>query len=1274
MKFSHFLTFALFVHFCFTALAQNKSEYFKAYPVHDNDMPEWAELMYSDDPDVNEVISLYQDFYTKNTFVKTIHTQNYKHWLQQIQSHIGSSGKIVQNELSVRKKPHNRSATSVWTTIGPFETIRSSDLQPINTQVNVYNMDQSTVNPDKLAAGVEAGGLYISSNRGVSWRPAQVTITEGHQQIRAVQFDPVLENTLYYSCDYTKTLYKTNHLGGAPYPVLQNVGRIHEIKINPNNNQIVFAAADGGLYRSANGGSSWGRVSRPHQCYDVDFHPTNPNIVYMYVDDDNENARFYKSTDGGLTYTMKTSGLFYSNHPDRIMWGGKIAVSPANSNYVYLCVIADGKPEDRGWIGVYRSTDQGETWTDMDGQAGAPYGPINSDDPWNVAAYSNYGYHQAFYNFDFDVSSTDPNLLWVGTIRLSESTDGGVTFRSIGAASSTRLGVHADIQDISVKGSDIFVCSDGGIDYSSDELQSVKPRKNGINGSLYWGFGAGWNEDVLTGGRYHNGNSAYYENYPDGKHIFIGGAESATGFVDPLENRVLRYHDVPHQIIPETLPGKAVRVNQFAIMPNASYSANHSSGIYYDVVYRDWVYIGKDGVLYKSENNGDSFTELKNFGNAYVLEVEQSRQNPKVLYVSLFNRDVGTHQRGEIWRSADRGATWTKLDLSDLSSSAYVTYTVAQDDANTVLVIGHKSNDTRAILTKNGGASWMDVSDPDLAQVDVTDIFSQPTDNGMIAYVACNHTVLKFSEASKSWDFFDDGLPGLFGTPLIKPFFAANKMRMSTRAYGIYEAELEDKTKVVSQPYTASPYNDCANDLIRFESYSVTDNRNAQFTWHFYPEPESMTMIDNRAVDVSLRPSQEYDVRLTVTTPDDVHSTLIPNMIEQGPLCNYDLDQDGILDSEDDDIDGDGLFNVIERNLLKYTGEDVDQDGYNDIYDFDSDNDGETDDYELGNYCSGTGEPVFTDPLNPPSGNILVSDFDGQQHGLCLIRLRSHVNCYDTYNDIFLLVDFDSEVLYNVGYKHFYETEYTSEVLNDGSASVESKSRYFGHVYYKLINKKLYFNLASNACGSWGNIVEFCRVRSDINQNGILDYKESAITLPNLLKSFTGSVQEDHNRLNYVFSQTNGLKGLEIQKSVGLGLWQRISWVEGDQIKPNEEYEIKDFDVFSNSGFIYRLAVHSDDGEVEYSSIVSLIRPNNGAIRLVENPVDQNITLDFGSEDSEHEVTVLSMDGKTIQSWSDVQDGGIKKFDISDTRAGFYILRVRNKDTSQITQFKVLIQ
>ncbi|MGV4519867.1 hypothetical protein ACQ1Q6_11705, partial [Ornithobacterium rhinotracheale] len=67
--------------------------------------------------------------------------------------------------------------------------------------------------------------------------------------------------------------------------------------------------------------------------------------------------------------------------------------------------------------------------------------------------------------------------------------------------------LHPEMQDIAIAGNQVWISNDGGVKYSSDFFKSrdkAETRVNGIYASDFWGFGQGWNEDVMAGGRWHN--------------------------------------------------------------------------------------------------------------------------------------------------------------------------------------------------------------------------------------------------------------------------------------------------------------------------------------------------------------------------------------------------------------------------------------------------------------------------------------------------------------------------------------------------------------------------------------------------------------------------------------------------------------------------------------------------------------------------------------------------------------------------------------------------
>ncbi|NHW59011.1 hypothetical protein HA378_28000, partial [Escherichia coli] len=73
-----------------------------------------------------------------------------------------------------------------------------------------------------------------------------------------------------------------------------------------------------------------------------------------------------------------------------------------------------------------------------------------------------------------------------------------------------------------------------------------------------YGFGQGWNEDVMVGGRWHNGDAVMMENYEKGKAVYVGGVEQATGYVMVSNPKKVYFSDAGMFTMPENIEGKTI--------------------------------------------------------------------------------------------------------------------------------------------------------------------------------------------------------------------------------------------------------------------------------------------------------------------------------------------------------------------------------------------------------------------------------------------------------------------------------------------------------------------------------------------------------------------------------------------------------------------------------------------------------------------------------------------------------------------------------------------
>ncbi len=147
-------------------------------------------------------------------------------------------------------------------------------------------------------------------------------------------------------------------------------GRIADIAIHPNDDNVWYVAVgSGGVWKTENAGTTWQPIFDDQPSYSigcVTIDPNNPHTIWVGTGE-NVGGRhvgfgdgIYRSTDDGKTW--KNMGLKKSEHIS------KIIVHPENSDVLW--VAAQGplwsKGDERG---LYKSTDGGETWKKVLGDA-----------------------------------------------------------------------------------------------------------------------------------------------------------------------------------------------------------------------------------------------------------------------------------------------------------------------------------------------------------------------------------------------------------------------------------------------------------------------------------------------------------------------------------------------------------------------------------------------------------------------------------------------------------------------------------------------------------------------------------------------------------------------------------------------------------------------------------------------------------------------------------------------------------------------------------------
>lgn len=292
-------------------------------------------------------------------------------------------------------------------------------------------------------AGAASGGIWKSGDGGIHWRPifdAEPAQSIGALAVAASDANIVWAGTgesfIRSHISIGDGIYKSLDAGATWTRMgLDRTGRIGRIVIDPRNPDIVLACALGtaygpqperGVFRSEDGGKTWQKtlfVDENTGCSDIAMDPANPRVLYAGMwqlvihtwgrTSGGPGSGLYRSSDEGLTWT-ELSGHGLPNPPI-----GKIglAIAPSYPERVYALIeTGDGVP----WNG--RPTQLGQLWRSDD--AGAT---------WQLVSSNRYLRSRTAYYTRAAVASDNSDEIYFLGDRFTRSLDGGRTLTPIGS-------------------------------------------------------------------------------------------------------------------------------------------------------------------------------------------------------------------------------------------------------------------------------------------------------------------------------------------------------------------------------------------------------------------------------------------------------------------------------------------------------------------------------------------------------------------------------------------------------------------------------------------------------------------------------------------------------------------------------------------------------------------------------------------------------------------------------------------------------------------------
>lgn len=564
-----------------------------------------------------------------------------------------------------------------WRNIGPFRGGRSAAVTGVPG------------NPNRYYFGSTGGGVWRTEDGGRSWE----NISDGYfgGSIGAVEVAPSDPNVLYVgggektvrgNVSYGTGLWKSEDAGRSWKSVgLNNSRHIPRIRVHPKNHDLVYAAVLGdlfksseerGLYRSKDGGKSWERILFVHAdagAIDLCMDPTNPRILYAAfwrvrrepwaLSSGGHGSSIWKSTDGGETWTeiTRNQGL-----PKDTIGIVGLTVSPARPDRIWALVESQTG-------GLFRSDDAGKTWT-----------KVNEDRALRQRAW----YYTRIY-----ADPADEDVVYVLNVNYHKSKDGGKTF----SRASAPHGDHHDLWIAPENPRRMIIGDDGGaqITYDGGETWSTyhnQPtaqfyRVTTDNAFPYRIYVAQQDNSTLRIAHRTDGYAITERDWEP-----TAGGESGHIAVDPLDNEIVyggSYH------------GYLTR------MDHRRQTERHVN-------------------VWPEDNMGHGAEDAK-YRFQWNFPIFFSPHNPKKLYAAG-NQLFATYNEGQSWEAISPDLTTNDrskqkssggpITQDNTSVEYYCTIFAAAESARKAGILWTGSDDGLVHVSQDDGKSWKNVTPPEL--------------------------------------------------------------------------------------------------------------------------------------------------------------------------------------------------------------------------------------------------------------------------------------------------------------------------------------------------------------------------------------------------------------------------------------------------------------------------------------------------------------------------------------------------------------------------------
>jgi photosystem II stability/assembly factor-like uncharacterized protein len=629
-----------------------------------------------------------------------------------------------------------------YRSIGPYRGGRSAAVAGVPSQPFVFYY------------GATGGGVWKTTDGGINWESVSDNSVFGTGSVGAIAVADSDPNVVYVgmgespirgNVSHGDGVYKSMDAGKSWKRVgLEDTRQIPRIRIHPKNPDLVYVAALGhifgpndqrGVFRSKDGGKSWERIlNRGNKAGAIDLilDPSNPNTIYagfweVYrkpwtLESGGPGSGIFKSTDGGDTWTELTRN---PGMPRGMVGKVGITVSPANPERVWAIIEA----EDGG---VFRSDNGGRTWA-----------KINEERRLRQRAW----YYTRIYA---DTKSAD--TVYVLNVQFFRSNDGGRTYSTIGVP-------HGDNHDLWIAPDDpnrMVQSNDGGANVSfnggrswteQDQPTAQFYRVTIDNDFPYNVYGAQQDNSTVRIASRTTGNSIDTSDWYD-----VGGGESGWIAPSPKDSQI---------VFAGSYGGLTTRYDKRTGQErNISPYPNNPMGS------------GADVLKYRFQWN---------------FPILFSPHDPNTLYAAA-NVLFKTTDEGASWQiispdltrndKSKQGASGGPITKDNTSVEYYATIFALMESPVQAGTIWAGSDDGLVHLSRDGGKNWSNVTPPSSMMpewIQINSLEASPHDPAT-AYLAGtmykwddNRPYLyKTTDYGKSWKKITNGIPETAFTRVIR--------------------------------------------------------------------------------------------------------------------------------------------------------------------------------------------------------------------------------------------------------------------------------------------------------------------------------------------------------------------------------------------------------------------------------------------------------------------------------------------------------------------------